>query len=188
MAAPLPEDVQAVLEDAHSARIEELKAQAEFNQSLSDGTYETAAAAAAAKETRYSVRRGGEMAKVQNAKLKPGEVVFVKRPSGEFEASAPHRLNRCTTGFGNLHMNFRPEKQERTKAVAKFHILNARGELCGSVNVPPAQEADLLKHWRPQQAAPAAANAAAKAERGRAAIANALLRGPRLSKKVLLRS
>jgi hypothetical protein len=82
-------------------------------------------------------------------------------------------------------MNFRLEKQSATKALVKFHIKNSAGELCGSVSVPPAQEADLLKHWHGPQAAPA--KPAARAEASRAAISAALRKGPRLSKAALLR-
>jgi hypothetical protein len=80
-------------------------------------------------------------------------------------------------------MQFRLEKKEATKALVKFHILNSAGELCGSVNVPPAQEADLLKHWRAPQA-----TTAAKPADGKAAIVAALKRGPRLTRQALLRS
>ena len=37
--------------------------------------------------TQYYVRRGGEMARVERAKLKLGETVFVKRPNGEMGAA-----------------------------------------------------------------------------------------------------
>ena len=85
-------------------------------------------------------------------------------------------------------MNFRLEKKEASRALVKFHILNSAGELCGSVNVPPSQESDLLKHWHaPEEAAPAA-KAASKAARSKAAIVAALKKGPRLSKAALLRS
>ena len=86
-ADPLPEDVKEVLEDEHSRRIEKLRAQMAFNQGATDGAYAQAAAAAAAKETHFYVRRGGAWGHVERAKLKPGETVFVKRPNGEMEAA-----------------------------------------------------------------------------------------------------
>ena len=45
-------------------------------------------------------------------------------------------------------MNFRLEKVSANKALVKFSIVNDAKEPCGSVSVTPAQEADLLKHWR----------------------------------------
>jgi hypothetical protein len=83
-------------------------------------------------------------------------------------------------------MNFRLEKQSATRALVKYHIKNSAGELCGSVNVPPSQEADLLKHWHGPQAAPA--KAAAKAAAGKAAIVAAFRKGKPLTKAALLRS
>ena len=74
-------------------------------------------------------------------------------------------------------MNFRLEKQSATRALVKFRILNSGGELCGSVSVPPSQEAALLASWKGGTTPPAA----------KAAIVAALKRGPRLSKAALLR-
>ena len=80
-------------------------------------------------------------------------------------------------------MQFRLERKEATKALVKFHIVNSAEELCGSVSVPPRQEVDLLRHWHTPQTP-----AAKPAPDGRAAIAAALKRGPKLSKAALLRS
>ena len=44
-------------------------------------------------------------------------------------------------------MTFRLLKKSATAALAKFHILNATGDIVGSVNVPPAQVDDLLRCW-----------------------------------------
>ncbi len=52
-------------------------------------------------------------------------------------------------------MNFRLEKVSANKALVKFSIVNDAKELCGSVSVTPAQEADLLKHWRAASTPPA---------------------------------
>ena len=86
-AEPLPPGVEEVLQAEHDKRIGHTKAQMAFNQDAVDAAYEVAAAEAAAKETQYYVRRGGEMARVQNARLKPGETCFVRRPNGEMEAA-----------------------------------------------------------------------------------------------------
>ena len=82
---PLPPDVAAALQDSHDRYIGEALAQAKHNQSAIDNAHE--AIAAAAEPTQYFVRRGGEWARSQNARLKPGESVFVRRPNGEMEAA-----------------------------------------------------------------------------------------------------
>ena len=79
-------------------------------------------------------------------------------------------------------MQFRLEKVSANKALVKFQIVNSAGELCGSVSVPPSQEAALLASWKGPQAAPA------KPEGGKAAIVAALRAGPKLGKQALLRS
>ena len=85
-------------------------------------------------------------------------------------------------------MNFKLEKVSANAALVKYHITSSTGELCGSVNVKPKDEAALLKHWHtPQEAAPAA-SAAGKAARSKEAIAAALKRGRPLSKAALLRA
>ena len=43
------------------------------------------------------------------------------------------------------HMNFKLEKVSANKALVKFNIVNTAEELCGTVTVPPSQEADLLQ-------------------------------------------
>ena len=82
---PLPPETQAELEAAHIRRMSLLMARAEGVQNEVDAVYERAEAKA--KVTRYFVRRGGNWGAVQNANLKPGEPVFVKRPNGEMEVS-----------------------------------------------------------------------------------------------------
>ena len=82
-AEPLREDVAAALQDSHDIAIGRAKAQAEYSQGLVDAAH---AAAQPAEPPQLFVRRGGEWGRVQNAKLKPGEHVFVKRPNGEMEA------------------------------------------------------------------------------------------------------
>ena len=42
---------------------------------------------------------------------------------------------------------FKLVKKSVTKALAKFHILNARNETVGSVNIPPSEISDLLRNW-----------------------------------------
>lgn len=84
---PLPEDVQAALEAEHNIAIGRAKAEAEYRQGLADATYKQIEEEAAAKVTQYFVRRGGEWARVQNARLKPGETAFVRRENGQMEAA-----------------------------------------------------------------------------------------------------
>ena len=46
-----------------------------------------------------------------------------------------------------------------TAALSKFHVRNAAGDIVGSINVHPSEEADLLKHWLGATPAPRAATA-----------------------------
>ena len=85
-------------------------------------------------------------------------------------------------------MNFRLERVSANKALVKFNIVNSAEELCGTVSVPPSQEADLLRHWKVAQATTPVAKAAKAEAAGKAAIVAALRRGPKLSKTALLRS
>jgi hypothetical protein len=81
-------------------------------------------------------------------------------------------------------MNFRLEKTASNRVVSKFHVLNARGDIIGSINVKPSEEADLLAHWRGAAPAPAATSdkqGGAVAAMVRAAKQN------RLSKQAVLR-
>jgi hypothetical protein len=86
-AQQLPPETQAELEDAHSRRIALLKAQGEYAAGFTDAAYAQAQAEAETKATEYFVRRGGAWGRVENAKLKPGETVFVKRENGQMEAA-----------------------------------------------------------------------------------------------------
>jgi hypothetical protein len=83
----LPAETLEVLEAEHSARIERVKAQMQANQTATENAYAAAAQQAEEVQTQFFVRRGGEMARVERAKLKPGELCFVKRPNGEMEAA-----------------------------------------------------------------------------------------------------
>ena len=49
--------------------------------------------------------------------------------------------------------------------MTRFNVFNARGDIIGSINVPPDEEQDLLTHWRSQ--CPGARRAAGDAPRGR---------------------
>ena len=86
-AGKLPPETEEALQAAHDKAIGLVKAQAKFNQEAADNAYESAVRQAEEVQTQYFVRRGGEMARVERAKLKPGETCFVKRPNGEYEAS-----------------------------------------------------------------------------------------------------
>jgi hypothetical protein len=85
---PLPVETQEALADIHDRASALAKAQIQFNRDQADIAYEQAEAEAAAKEARQQlyVRRGGEFGRVERARLKPGEPVFVKRENGEMEA------------------------------------------------------------------------------------------------------
>jgi hypothetical protein len=82
-AEPLPEDVQAALEDSHAAYIARLKAEAEYDGKLADTAFQ---AAQPAPPPQLYVRRGGEWGHVERAKLKPAEHVFVRRENGQMES------------------------------------------------------------------------------------------------------
>lgn len=84
-------------------------------------------------------------------------------------------------------MNFRLEKTASNRVVSKFHVLNAAGDIVGSSNVKPSEEADLLAHWKgAPRAAPRAATAAGKENRMVSAMAEAAKKHP-LSKQAVLR-
>jgi hypothetical protein len=44
-------------------------------------------------------------------------------------------------------MTFRLIQKSATAALAKFHIVNAAGDIVGSVNVPPNQVSNLFRNW-----------------------------------------
>ena len=58
-------------------------------------------------------------------------------------------------------MNFRLEKQAAGAAVTRFHVLNARNDICGIVSVLNSEADDLQRHWR--GTSPAAPNPGAMA-------------------------
>jgi hypothetical protein len=66
-------------------------------------------------------------------------------------------------------MTFRLEKKSSNHALVKFHILNAGGDIVGSINVPPREERDLLKCWRDSAPAAGAKSALATAFKKEAA-------------------
>ena len=76
---PLPIETERELADIASKRTGLAKAQMASRAEAIDSAYESAAAELEARTTQYFVRRGGEMARVERARLKPGEVVFVRR-------------------------------------------------------------------------------------------------------------
>jgi hypothetical protein len=77
-------------------------------------------------------------------------------------------------------MKFKLVQKEAGKAFTVFSVIDGKGGVCGSVNVPNEDVSNFVKCWR-------GAYAAAKKPAGRAAIAASLLKGPRLSKAALLR-
>ena len=82
---PLPPETAEALRASHELHIGKALAQAKYDQDVVDVAYVQAAEAVEA--TQYFVRRGGEWARTQNARLKPGETVFVRRQNGEMEAA-----------------------------------------------------------------------------------------------------
>ena len=80
---------------------------------------------------------------------------------------------------------FRLERKSANRTSVRFNVMLG-DSLVGTINVSPAQEADLLAHWKasPHPTAKAAGRVAA----GKAAMVEALRKGPRLSKAALLRS
>ena len=42
---------------------------------------------------------------------------------------------------------FKLVQRSTNKSLTKFHVLNSADEIIGSINVPPEQVADLLRHW-----------------------------------------
>ena len=81
-------------------------------------------------------------------------------------------------------MTFKLVKKSATAALTKFQILNAAGDIVGSVNVPPNQVSDLLRCWTgtapakdsPQQS-PRNALAAASLKARKPTSKQAILRG-----------
>ena len=132
--------------------------------------------------TRYFVRRGGEWAKVQNAKLRPGETVFVKRENGEMGKPLAETIGLTwrTAATGNHTMTFKLLKKATGPVLTKFHVTDSAGSIVGSINVANEQAADLQKQWREPGAPAAAASPHARAVN---AISAALKRGPRLSRE-----
>jgi hypothetical protein len=79
-------------------------------------------------------------------------------------------------------MDFKLTEKKRTTSLVTFHILNARNDVVGSVNVAPSEANDLLAHWK----GPASTAGAAKPA-GTAAMAAAFKKLPKLSKEAILR-
>jgi hypothetical protein len=44
-------------------------------------------------------------------------------------------------------MNYRLIQKSVNKSVAKFHVQNERGDIIGSINVPPNEADSLMRHW-----------------------------------------
>ena len=80
-------------------------------------------------------------------------------------------------------MTFKLLKKAVGATLTKFHVVDARGDIVGSINVANEQASDLQKHWR-EPGAPAAAT---KHQTAVNAISAALRRGPRMKKEAILR-
>ena len=124
-AGQLPKETIEALEAEHDRRLEKARRNCRIMRG-SAIAFMSRRPRKLAKVSQFSVRRGGEWAKVQNAKLKPGEAVFIKRESGEIEAAGTIDSRGKPRGSGDtLMMQFRLEKQSATKALVKYHILNS---------------------------------------------------------------
>jgi hypothetical protein len=81
-------------------------------------------------------------------------------------------------------MTFKLLKKAVGATLTKFHVLNSRGDICGSINVGNGEVNDLLKCSR--DSAPAT-SAVAKQTTAVNAMVAAFKRGPRLNKQAILR-
>jgi hypothetical protein len=59
-------------------------------------------------------------------------------------------------------MNFKLLKKATNKLRTSFHVVNSAGDIVGSINVAPSEEADLLRHWAGSCIQPQASAAASK--------------------------
>ena len=71
--------MQAALEDAHALHVAKVKAQMLVNQYSTDSVVARAEAEATARIIQFYVKRGGEFARVERAKLRPGEQCFTRQ-------------------------------------------------------------------------------------------------------------
>ena len=78
-------------------------------------------------------------------------------------------------------MTFKLLKKSTGATLTKFHIVDGRGDIVGSINVANEQASDLQKHWRDSAPAGAAKQSSASA------LAPAFKRVPGLSKQAILR-
>ena len=74
-------------------------------------------------------------------------------------------------------MTFKLLKKSVGATLTKFHVVDARGDIVGSINVANEQVSDLQKHWRE----PGAPAATAKHQSTVAMLSAALRKGPKLS-------
>ena len=81
-------------------------------------------------------------------------------------------------------MTFKLLKKAVGATLTKVHIVDARGDIVGSVNVANEQASDLQKHWREPGAPAAAVGNHARAVN---AISAALRNGPRMNKEAIFR-
>jgi len=81
----LPAETEEALEAAHAKHSALAKAQIQFNRDQVDAAYERAAQEAESRTVQLFVKRGGDFGRVERARLKPGEPVFVRRENGQYE-------------------------------------------------------------------------------------------------------
>jgi hypothetical protein len=76
-------------------------------------------------------------------------------------------------------MTFKLVKKSSGPALSVYHVVNGAGAVCGSINIRPDEEKDLLRYWR------ADAPPAARASTARPRVEPVRL--PKLSRQAILR-
>jgi hypothetical protein len=82
-------------------------------------------------------------------------------------------------------MNFRLLKKATNRVKTIFHVVNSAGDICGSINVAPSEEADLLKHWQGSTVQPQASSS--RDGNTNAFVAALMKNRPKFSKQAILR-
>jgi hypothetical protein len=86
-------------------------------------------------------------------------------------------------------MRFTLSKRSSNRVRSTFHVLNSAGDVVGSINVAPSEEADLLRHWAGPTVQPQASAAVSRSSGDTNAFVAALMRNKTpMSRVALLRS
>ena len=184
-AAPLPEDVQAALEAEHDIAIGRARAQGEYSQRLSDETCKHLRGRGGSEGNpilRAQRRRMGARAECQT---QAGRNMLRKARERRNGSRGRNQFTRRTARTGDSIMTFKLLKKSTGAVLTKFHVVNARGDIVGSINVANGEVNDLQKCWH--DSIPAAATAAGKQARAVNAMVAAFRKGPRMNKEAILR-